>query len=113
LDEAVALVEYHSRDKATHKQARLPRFTSGELHGVSVFRRDSDSIDDTDSTCARGTDRLKGTHNDLHLTPLGRQEDWEEPVFAAAPKRGGGFVTTRDNEVVEEGLQDAFAAARE
>jgi predicted dithiol-disulfide oxidoreductase (DUF899 family) len=50
LDEAVALVESHSRDKATYKQARLPRFTSGELCGVSVFRRDSDSIDDTDST---------------------------------------------------------------
>jgi hypothetical protein len=44
LDEAVALVEYHSRDKATHKQASMPWFSSGELHGVSVVLRDGDSI---------------------------------------------------------------------
>jgi hypothetical protein len=30
-------------------------------------------------TCARDTDRLNGTYNDLDLTPLGRQEGWEEP----------------------------------
>jgi hypothetical protein len=44
LDETVALVEYHSRDKATPKQASMPWFSSGELHGVSVFLRDGDSI---------------------------------------------------------------------
>jgi Predicted RNA polymerase sigma factor containing a TPR repeat domain len=33
----------------------------------------------TYSTYARGTDLLVGTYNYLDLTPLGRQEDWEEP----------------------------------
>jgi hypothetical protein len=28
---------------------------------------------------ARGADLLVGTYNYLDLTPLGRQEDWEEP----------------------------------
>jgi hypothetical protein len=79
LDEAVALVEYHSRDKATHKQASMPWFSSGERHGVSVVLRDGDSIEHTDSTCARDTDRLNGMYNALDLTPLGRQEDREEP----------------------------------
>jgi Bacterial protein of unknown function (DUF899) len=44
LDEAVALVEYNSRDKATHKQAGMPWFSSGELDGVGVFRHDGDNI---------------------------------------------------------------------
>jgi predicted dithiol-disulfide oxidoreductase (DUF899 family) len=33
----------------------------------------------TYSTYDRGTDILNGTLNYLDLTPLGRQEDWEEP----------------------------------
>ena len=33
----------------------------------------------TYSTYARGADLLVGTFNYLDLTPLGRQEDWEEP----------------------------------
>jgi predicted dithiol-disulfide oxidoreductase (DUF899 family) len=79
LDEAIAPVEYNYRDKAMHEQAGMPWFTSGELHGVSVFLRDADSIYHTYSTYARGTDLLNGTYNYLDLTPLGRQEDWEEP----------------------------------
>jgi predicted dithiol-disulfide oxidoreductase (DUF899 family) len=34
----------------------------------------------TYSTYARGCDLLVGTFNYLDLTPLGRQEDWEEPA---------------------------------
>jgi hypothetical protein len=37
-------VESNYRDKPTHEQAGMPWFTSGELHGVSVFLRDGDSI---------------------------------------------------------------------
>ena len=51
----------------------------GEASGVSVFLRDGKRIFHTYSTYDRGTDILNGTLNYLDLTPLGRQEDWEEP----------------------------------
>ena len=51
----------------------------GEDGGVSVFLREGESIFHTYSTTARGVDLLHGTYNYLDLTPLGRQEDWEEP----------------------------------
>jgi predicted dithiol-disulfide oxidoreductase (DUF899 family) len=54
-------------------------FTQGELHGLTVFLRDGESIFRTYSTYARGTDLLAGTYVYLDLTPFGRQEDWEQP----------------------------------
>ncbi|GHO92195.1 hypothetical protein KSF_022430 [Reticulibacter mediterranei] len=51
----------------------------GENGGVSVFLRKGENIFHTYSTTARGNDLLHGTYNYLDLTPLGRQEDWEEP----------------------------------
>ncbi len=79
LDEAVAPVEYNYRDKAELVQRGESYFTQGESHGLSVFLRDGGSIFHTYSSYARGTDLLVGTYNYLDLTPLGRQEDWEEP----------------------------------
>jgi predicted dithiol-disulfide oxidoreductase (DUF899 family) len=79
LDEAVAPVEYNYRDKAELVQKGETYFTQGESHGLSVFLRDGDGMFHTYSTYARGTDLLAGTYNYLDLTPLGRQEDWEEP----------------------------------
>jgi predicted dithiol-disulfide oxidoreductase (DUF899 family) len=51
----------------------------GEDGGVSVFLCEGENIFHTYSTTARGTDLLHGTYIYLDLTPLGRQEDWEEP----------------------------------
>lgn len=51
----------------------------GELPGTSVFLRDGDRTFHTYSSFARGLDLLLGTYNWLDLTPLGRQEEWEEP----------------------------------
>jgi predicted dithiol-disulfide oxidoreductase (DUF899 family) len=79
LDEAVAPVQYNYRDKAELVQKGETYFTQGEAHGLSVFLRAGDRIFHTYSTYARGTDLLVGTYNYLDLTPLGRQEDWEEP----------------------------------
>jgi predicted dithiol-disulfide oxidoreductase (DUF899 family) len=79
MDEAVAPVEYNYRDKAELLQRGESYFTQGESHGLSVFLRDGGSIFHTYSTYARGVDLLLGTYNYLDLTPLGRQEDWEEP----------------------------------
>lgn len=51
----------------------------GEGGGVSVFLREGENLFHTYSTTARGNDLLHGTYNYLDLTPLGRQESWEEP----------------------------------
>jgi len=44
-----------------------------------VFLRDADRVFHTYSAYARGTDNLGFISNFLDLTPLGRQESWEEP----------------------------------
>jgi predicted dithiol-disulfide oxidoreductase (DUF899 family) len=79
LDESVAPVNYNYRDKAALVRKGEIYITKSESHGLSVFLRDGDSVFHTYSTYARGTDLLAGTYNYLDLTPLGRQEDWEEP----------------------------------
>jgi predicted dithiol-disulfide oxidoreductase (DUF899 family) len=79
MDEAVAPVEYNYTEKADLVRKGETYFTQGESHGLSVFLRDGDGVFHTYSTYARGTDLLAGTYNYLDLTPLGRQEDWEEP----------------------------------
>lgn len=50
----------------------------GEIQGISVFLREGNDIFHTYSTGQRGVDILLNTYNYLDLTPLGRQEDWEE-----------------------------------
>lgn len=79
LDETVAPVEYNYRNRAELVRNGEAYFTQGEAHGLSVFLRDRDRVFHTYSTYARGTDLLAGTYNYLDLTPMGRQEDWEEP----------------------------------
>jgi predicted dithiol-disulfide oxidoreductase (DUF899 family) len=49
-----------------------------EAFGLSVLLRDGDSVFRTYFTSARGVDRLRFDFNVLDLTPLGRQEDWED-----------------------------------
>ena len=62
----------------------------GEKPGVSVFLRDGeDDVLHSYSTTGRGVDILLGTYNYLDLTPLGRQEEWEERVNKSiAPAQG-------------------------
>ena len=79
LDEVVAPVEYNYRGKAELVERGESYFAEGESHGVSVFVRDGANVFHAYSTYARGADLLLGTYNYLDLTPLGRQEDWEEP----------------------------------
>lgn len=87
LDSRVAPLEYNYRDEAELQQ--YAEDVEGEAHGVSVFLRDGNSIFHTYSTYARGTDILNGTLNYLDLTPLGRQEEWEEPPGRANSSAGG------------------------
>ncbi len=50
----------------------------GERFGLSVFLREGDSVYRAYFTSARGVDRLRIDFNLLDLTPLGRQEQWED-----------------------------------
>lgn len=51
---------------------------AGKGFGVSVFLRDGDDVYRTYFTSNRGGDLLVSTLRYLDLTPLGRQEAWEE-----------------------------------
>lgn len=50
----------------------------GETFGLSVFLRDGDRIYRTYFTSGRGVEALGSGWTFLDLTPLGRQEDWED-----------------------------------
>ena len=50
----------------------------GENHGLSVFVRDGDEIYRTHFSSARGLETVGTVWNLLDLTPLGRQEEWED-----------------------------------
>ncbi len=92
LDETVAPVEYNYRTRAELEQAGLHGLT-GDLHGTSVFLRDThagtggDRVFHTYSVYARGAEWFGGSYAYLDLTALGRQEDWEEPKGRADDAR--------------------------
>jgi predicted dithiol-disulfide oxidoreductase (DUF899 family) len=72
LDPSVAPPEYNYRP--------VPDATgSQEAPGMSVFLRVGDDVFHTYSSYARGAEMTGGSYYFLDLTPLGRQEDWEEP----------------------------------
>ncbi|MGI8714578.1 MAG: DUF899 domain-containing protein [Solirubrobacteraceae bacterium] len=60
---------------------------AGETFALSVFLRDGDRILRTYVTNGRGTEALGGVWTFLDLTPLGRQENWEDspPGMAQQP----------------------------
>jgi predicted dithiol-disulfide oxidoreductase (DUF899 family) len=82
FDESRLPFEYNYRSRAEIEALGFP---VGEweqpfdLHGLSVFLRDGERVFHTYSAYARGTDNLGFTPDLLDLTPLGRQEEWEEP----------------------------------
>jgi predicted dithiol-disulfide oxidoreductase (DUF899 family) len=51
---------------------------AGEQHGLSVFLRDGDEIFRTYFTTSRGLETVGTIWSLLDLTPLGRQEEWED-----------------------------------
>jgi predicted dithiol-disulfide oxidoreductase (DUF899 family) len=58
---------------------------AGETFGLSVFFRDGDNVFRSYFTTRRGAEALGGTFAFLDLTPLGRQEEWEDSP-AGAPQ---------------------------
>src|SRR4051812_31193935 len=53
-------------------------FGVDEWHGTNVFFRDGDRIFRTYFIKSRGDEQMGGTWNYLDITPLGRQEVWED-----------------------------------
>ena len=82
FDESVAPIEWNFSSRAELERGGLP---IGEweqpfdLHGLSVFLHDGEHVFHTYSSYARGVDNLGFINNLLDLTPLGRQERWEQP----------------------------------
>jgi predicted dithiol-disulfide oxidoreductase (DUF899 family) len=92
IDPSVAPVEYNFRDPEELKEAGAewmlePR--SSEQPGHSVFLRVDNDVFHTYSSYARGAEWFGGSYAVLDLTPLGRQEDWEEPKGRADSVRPG------------------------
>jgi predicted dithiol-disulfide oxidoreductase (DUF899 family) len=89
LDESVAPPEYNYRTKeewAEHGDPGLGE-KSSEAPGYSVFLRDGDEVFHTYSMYARAAETLGGSYYFLDITPLGRQEEWEEPKGRAESAR--------------------------
>ena len=60
---------------------RVPQpdqYQDGEMFGLSVFLRDGDAVFRTYFTQHRGVEALGSVWTLLDLTPLGRQEEWED-----------------------------------
>jgi predicted dithiol-disulfide oxidoreductase (DUF899 family) len=53
-------------------------YQDGESFGLSVFLRDGDEVFRTYFTSGRGVEALGSVWTFLDLTPLGRQEEWED-----------------------------------
>ena len=71
---------------------------AAERSGTSVFLRDGESIYRTYFTTGRGDEMLGGMWGFLDVTPLGRQETWEDSPEGwpqSAPMNGGATTTIR------------------
>jgi predicted dithiol-disulfide oxidoreductase (DUF899 family) len=57
---------------------RPSEYQDGESFGLSVFLRDGEEVYRTYFTSGRGVEALGSVWTFLDLTPLGRQEEWED-----------------------------------
>jgi predicted dithiol-disulfide oxidoreductase (DUF899 family) len=89
LDETVAPIEYNFRgwDELQAHGMEWMGDGSSEQPGHSVFLRVGDEVFHTYSMYARAAESLGGSYYFLDLTPLGRQEEWEEPKGRAESAR--------------------------
>lgn len=90
IDANVAPVEYNFRTASELEETGYGWMGDGKSYeqpGLSVFLRVGDDVFHTYSFYARGAEWLGGSYAFLDLTPLGRQEDWEEPSGRAASVR--------------------------
>jgi predicted dithiol-disulfide oxidoreductase (DUF899 family) len=89
LDASVAPPEYNYR--TAEEWAERGQSMSGdqpsEMPGTSVFLREGSTVFHTYSSFGRGAEWTGGSYAFLDLTPLGRQEEWEEPAGRSADAR--------------------------
>jgi predicted dithiol-disulfide oxidoreductase (DUF899 family) len=60
------------------ERPRPSEYQDGESFGLSVFLRDVETVYRTYFTSGRGVEALGSVWTFLDLTPLGRQEEWED-----------------------------------
>ena len=78
-DEGITPIEYNFRTAQELADIGTPwAARPGEQGGVSVFLRDGDEVYRTYFTSGRGGEMFLASHRYLDITPLGRQEAWEE-----------------------------------
>jgi predicted dithiol-disulfide oxidoreductase (DUF899 family) len=91
IDESVTPLEYNYKNRAEHEAAGTGYYFDAEQPieqpGTSVFLREGDTVFHTYSSFGRGAEWTGGSYAYLDLTPLGRQEDWEEPKGRSAAVR--------------------------
>jgi predicted dithiol-disulfide oxidoreductase (DUF899 family) len=84
LDASVKPPVYNYRSQAEYERAGSAHpfdFEQPvEMPGTSIFLRQGDRVFHTYSSYARGAEMTGGSYYFLDLTPLGRQEEWEEPA---------------------------------
>jgi predicted dithiol-disulfide oxidoreductase (DUF899 family) len=83
VDQVGHLAHFHARDTSFVLVSRAPldfgvTTDKGETFGLSVFLRDGDDVYRTYFTNRRGVEALGSVWSFLDLTPLGRQETWED-----------------------------------
>ncbi|MER7048106.1 DUF899 domain-containing protein [Streptomyces jumonjinensis] len=79
VDDERGATEYNYRDREDLTRRGFGEtFSELDLPGNLVFLRDGDDVYQTYGAYARGLDHIVPYYNFLDLTPLGRQEDWEE-----------------------------------
>jgi predicted dithiol-disulfide oxidoreductase (DUF899 family) len=90
LDASIAPVEFNFRRSEELEQHGMGWMLHGssEQPGYSVFLRIDDEVFHSYSMFGRGTESLGGSYAFLDITPLGRQEEWEEPKGRALKARG-------------------------
>jgi predicted dithiol-disulfide oxidoreductase (DUF899 family) len=81
------------------------RHQDGETFGLSVFVRDGDRVCRTYFTDRRGVEPLSSNWALLDLTPLGRQEEWEESPQGRPQSPPYGWWRLHDEYDDDEGSQ--------
>ena len=96
LDDTVAPVMLHFKTKDDLEKTGTPwskgdpkpwsvTLNGTEMPGLSVFLRVGDEVFLTYNTFGRGIEQFHNGYPYLDLTPLGRQEAWEEPAGRSTP----------------------------
>lgn len=90
LDDTIAPVLLHFKTHAELEVSGTPwsggqpkpwssDLNGTEMPGISVFLRDGEDVYFTYNTFGRGIEQFHNGYPHLDLTPLGRQESWEQP----------------------------------